>query len=874
MAELDIDAISTVVGQAPQTPDAVKIKPTLLNIDEVSTVAPESSMLNTIRQLAGGFNEAFYYYPDMGYKAIAKSFADEGLIEKDEITGLTEFFNQNVPEPQTTADKVFRTAGQETAKAIPYLATPYLLASSKIYTGVQPIKTTAEEVVKTILNQMRNSPTSTFFAEQLATLGFGVGKGLAEETAPDSVLAQSVYPIAGALAPATASSVVVKTPTAIAFKLGNKLKNYFGSKAQEQRAVEGMSQQFESALSTPDAQTNLAKASQLKEKIGDDYVLSPAEQSGSPQLIASQKQIEADATGSDLDMLVKRKENNLKAIEGYKVKHFPSDGDEAPFIYDTFSKKFNDLSNINSIQAKNSVDKLDEISTNFPYAEKAVIGANLRSEIKNLRTQAVDDFNKYADELNVKLDEKLAFDPLKNVIASTLKLDKKFKLQSRFGDKTSLPDVLYDIKKIKKDGTITFGELKDLRERVSNDLLDALSSANPKKQLIRNLSAVQKDIDNYLDEQAKSLGKNYVEFRKAYKERIINRFEKSGAYKVKTLGNTQEYTIANEKVADAFLTNVDSARQFKTVFTNAETGKINQDALQSLENVILDRIRRKAFKGDVVDANKLKNFINTNREVLQEFPSILSKLDTEQKVIQKISNRVSQLNNRKSLIEESLLAKKLSFEKNPIMEKGAEIDKVITNAIKEPKLMYKIANRLKTNEEKEALRKSVAKIMFGTTDIVNNPDKLKNIINANYNSLKYVFNVEHINNMKTIADAYKFALTTPMPQGMGNLPEGMINKVEDFAGTGLSQVASRVFAVKSGRTSARFMLSDFFARFFVKKQKQKAEAIFKEAMFNPKVATQMAEIANAKIYKPEMNRKLNLVLFNLGYPETIKEKDE
>ena len=64
MAEFDIDAISTVVGQAPQTPDAVKIKPTLLNIDEVSTVAPESSMLDTMKQFAGGFNELLFYYPD------------------------------------------------------------------------------------------------------------------------------------------------------------------------------------------------------------------------------------------------------------------------------------------------------------------------------------------------------------------------------------------------------------------------------------------------------------------------------------------------------------------------------------------------------------------------------------------------------------------------------------------------------------------------------------------------------------------------------------------------------------------------------------------------------------------------------------------
>ena len=79
--------------------------------------------------------------------------------------------------------------------------------------------------------------------------------------------------------------------------------------------------------------------------------------------------------------------------------------------------------------------------------------------------------------------------------------------------------------------------MKDLRERVSDDLLDALGSATPQRKLIKNLTLVKQNIDNYLDEQSDLFGENYKEFRNAYKERIINRFEKSGAYKVKFLIN-------------------------------------------------------------------------------------------------------------------------------------------------------------------------------------------------------------------------------------------------------------------------------------------------------------------------------------------------
>ena len=66
-----------------------------------------------------------------------------------------------------------------------------------------------------MLNQMRNNPASTFLAEQLATIGFGTGKGLAEETAPDSSIAQTLYPVAGAFAPATVgepTSIILSSP--------------------------------------------------------------------------------------------------------------------------------------------------------------------------------------------------------------------------------------------------------------------------------------------------------------------------------------------------------------------------------------------------------------------------------------------------------------------------------------------------------------------------------------------------------------------------------------------------------------------------------------------------------------------------------------
>ena len=49
-------------------------------------------------------------------------------------------------------------------------------------------------------------------------------------------------------------------------------------------------------------------------EMGDDFIPSPAEASDSPQLIASQKELENNASGSQLDALVRRKIKNTKVL--------------------------------------------------------------------------------------------------------------------------------------------------------------------------------------------------------------------------------------------------------------------------------------------------------------------------------------------------------------------------------------------------------------------------------------------------------------------------------------------------------------------------------------------------------------------------------
>tara|TARA_R100001460_G_scaffold48252_1_gene86194 strand:- start:13 stop:2667 length:2655 start_codon:yes stop_codon:yes gene_type:complete len=833
------------------------------NVDDAKVLTKEilnmrnnNSTLGLTQQLLAGFNETLFYFPDAGIKSIAKGLAKAGMIEDDEVNGLADFFNKGVREPSTSAERILRTTGSELAKNTPITGGALGLATTKLYTGA---KTTTEAVVKSLLDQFRKSPLAASVAETAAATGFGVGKGLAEEERPDSELAQITFPLVGALTPGAATTVLAKTPTAIAVRAGNKIKEYFGTKAQEARATKETFDRFAAAYGEPAAQEQLRRTQQVRDQIGDDFVPSPAEASGSPQLIASQKELENNASGSQLDALVRRKIKNTKAIEGNITKNFPTTGDEAPFVINTITKKFDDLSNINNLQLAKSSGRLDDITKDFPIAETAIAGQKLRNILLDKRNIAKQDFNDYVKQLNIDMNASVSFAEFKTNFV------KMYAPDSKFADVANRPSIYNEVKNFKQS-SIAFKDIQGLRERVSDDLLDALGTASPSSKKIRTLSMMKKDIDTFIDDNVEILGNKYKMFRNAYKERIINRFEKSAAYSSQRLGKTQEYKIADEKVADAFLTNVQSAKQFKEVFTDTASGEIDADALLALESVVLDKVRKTAFANDVLDPKKLNKYINNNKQVLEQFPTILNKLTDSQVAISFVSNRVAQLNNRKALIQDNMLAKKLMFGQSPIMKGEVDVDKLLTSAIKQPALMKQINARLKTADEKEALRRSVAKIMFEVNDPALNPAVFKQFLESNKNSLNSVYSADHINNLNIIADAYAINARTPMPQGIGTTTPGVVQEATQQMGMSIPSIMSRFYAAESGRTSVRYIASDIFGRFILTKGKQRADALFYEAMFDPNIAKDYARFATDKVENKLITKKLNGYLFNLGYP--------
>jgi len=156
--------------------------------------------------------------------------------------------------------------------------------------------------------------------------------------------------------------------------------------------------------------------------------------------------------------------------------------------------------------------------------------------------------------------------------------------------------------------------------------------------------------------------------------------------------------------------------------------------------------------------------------------------------------------------------------------------------------------------------------MFEVSDPAANPAVFKQFLETNKSSLNSVYTPEHINNLNIIADAYSIISRTPMPQGVGATTPGVVQEASKQMGMSVPSILSRAYAAESGRTSTRYIAGDIFGRFVLTKGKQRADALFYEAMFDPNIAKDYARFATDKVGNKLVTKRLNGYLFNLGYP--------
>lgn len=884
-----------------------------------------SSPVDVLSQFGSGFNERLANLIGAPTESVSQVMQGLGVdlpyMPESEIANAIRDYLVG-PEPKTGVERVARRAGEEVGATLPYAALPYVAAAGP---AVAPAARHSGGAVRqsgrALVEGVRNAPARAAAGELAATVGSGTGAGVAQEVAPGSAGAEMAGQLAGGVAPA----VLANMPLALVTRIIAGTARRFPA-ALKQAARQEVSRAVGPHLESPQAQAGLKEAEALRQEI-PGFEPSLAESTGSPSLLATQRSIEGQATGESLEALAGRRAASEEAIERFGRARAPESGEALEYVFDTAQGRISGLkgqvaaqqSRVAARQAETEAgaqaaregatarvqglagrvgrqqegvaQRQQELAEGLPVADRSQIGENLRGQLIQERQRARTEMSRLAQRLGINdADVSVNFGELQAKLKA--EMEPASLIPQRAEDR---PKVLDEILAIMPEGganqpKITFQDYMELRHRVSDDLMDALSSATPNRRKIRDLVRIKHFLDDEMvplfDELDQTLGQNAKQFREAYRTRYIDRFEKGAAFKVRQEDGRGYYRTPDEKVADAFFQkgNVSAARQFKAAFGD------NAAAQADLEAAALDALRDYSVRDGRVDPKRLQTWLREHRSVLDEFPALKAKVQDVDQAANALAARQAQLERRGKVIQDTLLKRELerinvetdatlarlkqrqaqieargqSIENTALGREIARLEQLkktpeqsLQAALNDPRLMQRLMNGLRGKEDaKQALRRAVWDQGLDSNDLAGYLDSYER-------SLRIALGDEHMKNLRTIARAQAMLNRTQAPQGKAFQPDP-VGALSRQLGTGVPQLASRFYAFKSGRLPRDYLLAEAGSRIFRGRSILRSQELLTEALYNPEVAKDLADIAVNNRVKAEIANRLNVRLFNLG----------
>lgn len=804
----------------------------------------------TINQFAYGFNESIgdvLDAPGRAASAIMSPLVD--LVAGDARPGdpkppelSSQIGLRGGAEPQTGPQRFVRRMGEEVGATVPFAAVP--MAAALAPAG-RPAASAAGRGGQALLQGIRNTPGRAATGELAATLGAGAGAATAREVAPGNRNAEMLAQLAGGVAPA----VLANTPAALAARGARAISRRLSPAAQTRAAREHVGDILEPQMRA--VQPELGEAERLRERIpGFDPSL--AESTGAESLIATQRRMESQASGQELDQMAARRASNERAIERFAREQAPEAERPIEFAVDTATRQVRDLRAGIDRQKQATAGRERDFTDSFPPIDRTAEGGAIRSGINEEKRATSARMNRLAEDLGINdADVTVEFQAAARGIAED------FSPKSAFEDTTNYPRVLNTIKEFaeKPDAVVTFQDLKALRERVTDDLLDAQGRANPSRKEMRTLVALRERIDNIVDDLVESaepdLAERYRQFRRAYFNDYVTRFERGRVYKVRRKDGRGDYRVPEERVGEAFFApgEVEAARQFNAVLGN------NPRSREALEAVALDSLRDFAVRDGALNEDLLRTWVRRHDSVLNEFPRLQTTVRDIEATKGRLQARQAQLDFRLKRVEDQALVRQLDA-----VERGTRTpEQVVQSAVRDPRLMMSLRQRLR--KEPEALQ-ALQRQVWDMASTGSGDDVLA-FMDRHRPALRVVFGEQHLDNLRDIAIARGIVERLPRPTGRGIEP----NPLEDLErgiGMGVPQLGSRIFAAQSGRTSYRYIATDAFGRFIRGRSVAESQALLKEALYNKDVARDLAQLTRMKQVKPEIANRLNAWLFNLG----------
>ena len=860
--------------------------------------------------IARGFNEFLFTMTKPVELAIAKGIEAAGLAEPGTVDrdSLMRLFNSNDFEKQKIiipyvltygagdfigatdkegfAETYMRPAGEVVAGTVPFLGLQGKAAQlstqvPKVATGMQ---TTAEGVRQAMLAPFVSKPATTVAAETAIAGLSGASLPIEEEIfgTQTGLLVPGAL-VGGSLAFTGATKGPIgRIITWGAEKFGTgrddlrvatgKTDPSAGTRGAEAKGELGRAIQV--AAGTETGEANVAIAKQIEETLTPfaeaPIQLSPAEQTLDATLLATQRRVEKSGDQAFTIANRNRKYNILQAAENFLNSNFRGSviADAPLWVVDEASGAYVPMVRSLDEEAADLVDTWAALTTSdttgvLPkLTDRAPTGQDIRSAVIQGHQAAKEAAEKLAKKLNIndadQFTSRDAFKAAQDNLRETV--------LTRQGEQAlsykALPQAIKDFIEAPID-RVTFQDWKLYRDQVGS----AIGVAKNKTE-IRQLYQLAKTLDD-LGEAFGRTNDKFRQFQDVYNATVVTPYERSGVLRVMARGpgGTKEspvYILPDEKVADAFLTNPDTARQYTTLFSN-DTARMD-----AMKNVVLDKVRSLAYspsKGQF-KPDAINTYVNKNREILTEL-GLIDDLTNTETLLRDTLARNAELTQRKRIVDGNQVLRAITRAENV-----GDPNKLIDDALKNPSIMRDlrqvVRDKFKGDELADAemaLRTAVMDRIFAQApDGLENPGKFKQVLFRNERSLANLMDQSHLKSLYQIAEAAERVYATPMPSGAALTPEGVLNRLEDLTGTSVRGQTTLARAAMEGRISNLSAATYILTRAAATRSSVRSDALFKEAMFNPELARTLTTETNLPPGQipAQTKSKLNAYLFGIG----------
>lgn len=683
----------------------------------------------------------------------------------------------------------------------------------------------AREGIKTMGRGIGQRPFAAAIGEGVSTAAAGVGGQLAEELYPGNPWAELAGETIGGLAP----DLSKMTPIPIVARQARKQFGRWSPSQQRRAAVDTVKGWAEDQMDF-DTNARLTQADELVSRI-PGFNPSIGEKTGSPGFLKAQRELERNATPAEIN----RRSQNEAAITNFEAAQAPGGMPDPNLIIDPSFNRVQNIRGAITNQTKAAEAEQAALADSLTTTDRTAAGATIRDAVNASREAARQRMSARAEELDINdVDVTVPFNEARDQLLT------EFGPKSVFDDISNSPEVLQTLRALPADKPVTFRDLQALRQRVSDDLLDATSSATPSNRRIRALTAMRQRVDQIIEQLTASadptLADRYRQFRQEYFDQYIRPYEQGAVFKVRQRDGRGFYRLPDEQVAAAFFgpNKITDARQFKELFP-AGSPEYN-----ALEGVILDDFRDYAVRDGRISARRAETWMLRHQDYLKEFPEIQGGLANVEATNARLMSRQADLAARAARVDDSLLARQLTS-----MQRGAKsADAVIQSAINDPRLMRQVRAAASASPEgQNALRRLIWKQI---TDL--QPGKITQFLDDHAESLVGVFDPAHLQALRDIDGARAMLSRSVPPSPNTNIPT-VRDSFARIVGIPPEMLANRINTLNTGRADRTWVVTNLLTNILSGKQQKNLDDALRIVLWDPEAAKDFGSIV--------MNREPN-----------------